>query len=253
MENQIQAAMTQLTQSARLAAIGELSTGVAHRINNPLTTIIAEAQLLRREITPEHPFYDPISDIEKAGWKAQEVVGKLLEFSRPATNAFEVLSINQTIQSALMLVGAQLQSNEVKVSVELENGPLSILGNARQIEDLWVNLLLLAHDATADGLSHNIQIHSSSAPNSMVMVTVKDDGKEIPPEQLAHIFEPTLISFDINRGTGIEFTICQEIVRQHKGSLLAESTAKATIITVMLPSFVADYNMMLAPKQKENH
>jgi len=253
MENQIQAAMTQLTQSARLAAIGELSTGVAHRINNPLTTIIAEAQLLKREISPEHPFYDSISDIEKAGWKAQEVVGKLLEFSRPATNAFEVLSINQTIQSALVLVGAQLQSNVVKVDVELENGLPSILGNARQIEDLWVNLLLLAHDATADGLPHNIQIHAFSMPDSMVIVTVKDDGKEIPADQLTHIFEPTLIGYDFNRGTGIEFTICQEIVRQHKGTLQAESTALATTITVRLPGFVADQKIQVASDQKENH
>ncbi|MDR3575900.1 MAG: PAS domain S-box protein [Anaerolineaceae bacterium] len=253
MENQIQAAMTQLTQSARLAAIGELSTGVAHRINNPLTTIIAEAQLLRREISPEHPFYEPISDIEKAGWKAQEVVGKLLEFSRPATNAFEALSINQTIQSALVLVGAQLQSNEVIVNIELENGLLSVLGNARQIEDLWVNLLLLAHDATADGLPHTIQISSSSVSNSMIKVTVTDDGNEIPADQLAHIFEPTLIGYDFNRGTGIEFTICQEIVRQHKGKLQAESTPNATTITVWLPGFVANHSIMLAPSQKENH
>ena len=253
MENQIQAAMIQLTESARLAAIGELSTGIAHRINNPLTTIIAEAQLLQREISPDHPFYEPISDIEKAGWKAQEVVGKLLEFSKPATNAFEVLSINQTIQSALVLVGAQLQSNEVKVNLELGNGLLSILGNARQIEDLWVNLLLLAHDATADGLPHSIQIQSCSAPNSMVKVIFNDDGKEIPADQLGRIFEPTLIGYDINRGTGIEFTICQEIVRQHKGTLQAESSPKATTITVCLPGFVADHSVLLASNQKEAH
>jgi PAS domain S-box-containing protein len=250
MENQIQAAMTQLTQSARLAAIGELSTGVAHRINNPLTTIIAEAQLLRREISPDHPFYDSISDIEKAGWKAQEVVGKLLEFSKPATNAFEVLSINQTIQSALILVGAQLQTNVVEVHVELKDGLKSILGNARQIEDLWVNLLLLAHDATADGLPHNIHIQTSSAPDTMVKITVKDDGKEIPADQLAHIFEPTLIGSEINRGTGIEFTICQEIVRQHKGSIKAESTHTATTITVWLPGFVMEPSLPVSSVQK---
>jgi len=252
MENQIQAAMIQLTESARLAAIGELSTGIAHRINNPLTTIIAEAQLLRREISPEHPFYDPISDIEKAGWKAQEVVGKLLEFSKPATNAFEVLSINQTIQSALVLVGAQLQSNNVEVNLELENGLPSILGNARQIEDLWVNLLLLARDATADGQPHSIQIRSCSAPKAMIKVTFKDDGKEIPADQLARIFEPTLIGYDINRGTGIEFTICQEIVRQHKGTIRAESNPNATTITIYMPVFVAEHSQLINLSLHEN-
>jgi two-component system cell cycle sensor histidine kinase/response regulator CckA len=248
MEAQIQAAMTQLTLSARLSAIGELASGIAHRIYNPLTTIIADTQLLRRDLPGDHPLYETIDDMEKSGWKAQEAIHQLLEFSKPASNVFEVISVNDTVQAALGLVGAQIHASGINLEVRLASDLPSILGNSRQVEDLWVNLLLLAQDATIDGSDHSITISSAPGPlPETVMVEVMDDGKRIPSDQIEKIFDVHMTGSNIGRGTGMELTICREIVRQYKGKISVKSNHKSTTFVVVLPALVVDHNVFLSP------
>lgn len=235
MEAQIRAAQTQLTQAARLATIGEMASGVAHQINNPLTTIIADSQILLREVPPEHPARESAEAIEQAGWRLQEAVQRLLEFSRPGSGSQENVSINHTIRQALSLVGAHIEANGVAIQVDLAEEAGSVRGNARQLEDLWLNLLLLARDATQDGESHTISIRSRLGAE-MVTVAVRDDGIPVPSDQLEAIFEPNFVGPTSGRGTGMELSICREIVRQHGGEISAELTAEHdTIFHVTLP------------------
>ena len=100
----MQAAQSQLIQSARMATIGEVASGVAHQIYNPLTTIIADAQILLRSLAEDHPGRESAEAIEQAGWRLQQVVQRLMEFSRPAGETLEPVSVIQTIQSAISLV-----------------------------------------------------------------------------------------------------------------------------------------------------
>jgi two-component system, cell cycle sensor histidine kinase and response regulator CckA len=244
LEAQIQAAQTQLAQAARLAAIGELASGVAHQISNPLTTVIAEAQILLRTLKPGQAARESAEAIERAGWRAQGAVQRLLDFSRPASTLQEALAINETIQHALTLVGGQIENAGVTLQLELAPNLPSIQGNARQIEDLWVNLLLMARDVTADSQPHRILVQSRSAcpsasgPSALagVQVDVNDDGVPIPAEQLTSIFEPDFTGPTAGRGTGLELSICREIVRQHHGQIQAASVpGHGTTFTVILP------------------
>ncbi len=171
---QIQSAQTQLVQSARLAAIGELASGVAHQIGNPLTTIIAEAQLLLQNLNNDHPARESAEAIEKAGWRVQQAINNLLEFSRPAPDTLSILSVNETIQRALMLVGEHILTSKINLITNLGHGLPKVRGNARQLEDLWVNLLLVARDSTEDGKSHEISI-SSSAQDGEIIVEISHD------------------------------------------------------------------------------
>ena len=235
-EEQIAAAQARLMQSSRLAAVGELAAGVAHHINNPLTAIIAEAQLLRQCIQPDQPERESIEAIESAGWRVQKIVQNLLEFSRPSARYISSLSVNDTIQRALDLIGEHIQSTGACLQIDLATDLPPLRGNPRQLSELWINLLLLARDATSDGLSHTIMISSAVDSEGWVQVSVRDDGIPIPSDELPLLFEPNFIQPVGGRGTGIEMSICQEIVRQHHGSIVVESDVEnGTIFRVKLP------------------
>ena len=229
-------AQVHLTNSARLAAIGELASGVAHHINNPLTAIIAETQILQQSIAESHPAHESIELIQSAGWRVQKGVQQLLDFSRPATNTLTSLSINDTIETALSLIGEHIQSIGIGLDSDLAENLPSVYGNARQLVDLWVNLLLLARDACADGSQHKILIHTYNENHGKIEVKIRDDGNIIPEQEMSTLFEPSFIKPVEGRGTGIELSICQEIVRQHSGSIEATSNREeGTIIRVAFP------------------
>jgi two-component system NtrC family sensor kinase len=240
-EEQIQAAQSSLVESARLAALGELASGVAHQINNPLTAIIAESQMLGRGLAQDSPGRESAAIIEQAGWKAQQAVQDLLEFSRASPDTLESISVNDTIQKAVRMVGAPIQAGGGGLEIELAEHLPEVPGYAARLEDLWVNLLLLARDAIADGRPHKIFIRSKAGPADSVTVEVGDDGPEIPPRELESLFEPHFAGAVAGRGNGMEYSICREIVRQHGGQIRATSIPDfGTIVVVELPTEVGN-------------
>jgi len=120
----------------------------------------------------------------------------------------------------------------VELVVNLADSLPNLVGNARQIQDLWVNLLLLARNASADGKAHTIQITTSAAENGKIMIELSDDGNMIPEEQMKNLFEPVLLPPGLGRGTGLELSICREIVRQHNGTIKASSSMAGTVFTI---------------------
>jgi PAS domain S-box-containing protein len=236
LEDQVRTFQTHLAQSARLSAIGELASGVAHQISNPLTTIIAEAQLLMNGAVTDDERCESAKAIERAGWRAQRTVQTLMDFSRPAISSLEWLSVNETIRNALTLVGSHFEILGVGLSLELTEGLPPIYGSPRQLEDLWVNLFLHARDATADGQPHHIRLRSGLSAEGHIQVEVNDDGEIIPPGQLKSIFEPDFVGFSNRRGSGLELSICREMVRQHRGQITVDSAPeRGTTFTVTLP------------------
>ncbi len=236
LESQFKVAQTQLAEATRLAAIGELASGVAHQISNPLTTIIAEAQLLLHQMSPKDENRDSAKAIEQAGWRAQRTIQRLLDFAKPAHGLDDDVSVNATIEHAIHLIGGHIESlGGVSLSTELDSLP-SVRGSSRQLEDLWVNLLLMARDATADGRPHQIQVRSRLS-GAQVQVEVNDDGALIPSSKLGSIFEPDFEGFENGRGSGLELSLCREIVRQHRGRISVDSDASGgTTFTILLPT-----------------
>ncbi len=245
MEAQIHAAQAHLVQAARMATIGEVASGVAHQIYNPLTTIIADAQILLRSLPEGEVARESAEAIEQAGWRLQQVVQRLMEFSRPASEDHTVLSVNETIHSALSLVHASIESLGCRLERRLADGLPRVRGSARQLESLWVNLLLLARDAiesqsSTNGKDRLIRILSIEDARGAVCVEVRDTGSPIPADQLSVIFEPNFVGPTSGRGTGMELSICREIVRQHGGQITAESAPVGapggeTVFRVILP------------------
>lgn len=236
MQALFQSAQTNLTQAARLTAIGELASGVAHQISNPLTTVIADTQILLSKLALDHPAHESALAIEKAGWRLQEAVQRLYDFSRPAPDTLKLIDVNETLERAIALVGKNIIGSGVNLEVSLGEEIPKITSNVRQLEDLWVNLLLVSRDATEEGRSHSIRVCSKTGVKNAVIVEICDDGKLIPPEQLSTIFEPNFTGQNRCRGSGMELSICREIVRQHAGKITAKSNRDhGTIFRVALP------------------
>lgn len=233
MEAQIDAAQTSLAQAARLASIGELASGVAHQISNPLTTIIADAQILAHQLDHAHPARESADAIMEAGWRAQQVINELMKFSQPSRGTYESVSINSTINTALLLASAHIHASGIELRIELEEDLPQIQANPRQLTDLWVNLLLLARGALSRGQTHQIRISSRKEGENAILVEVADNGSPIPAEQYHTIFEPRLIAPGEGRGSGIELSLCREIVRQHHGQISVSRQDQETVFTII--------------------
>jgi PAS domain S-box-containing protein len=235
MQREIEQAKEKISESTRLAAIGELSSGVAHRIYNPLTSIIANAQMLIKTPCSSDEQNEILEDIEKAGWTAQNVVNQLLMFSKPDIGSLEEFCINDSIQNAILLIGGQINAARIQIETSLDEKQPVIFGNQRQLEDLWVNLLLLSKESILEENDRRIMISSTKINANEILVQISDSGVPIPSEHIDYIFEPDFVGYDRSRGSGLELSICREIVRQHNGTIRVESTPERTTFRINIP------------------
>ncbi|MEN4010646.1 MAG: PAS domain S-box protein [Bellilinea sp.] len=236
MEEKLSASQIFVTQTSRMAAIGQLASSIAHQISNPLTTIIADAQLLLRGTYTTEEMEESLKAIQTAGWRMQEVIELLMKFSKPSTTTKKLLPVNDTIAKAILLAGSHLHSAQINLKTDLLQPSPMVVGFEQRLVDLWVNLLLAEHSTDQEISPKNIWIHSRLAEGELIEVIITDDGERIPPDQLDSIFEPQLIPRGIGRGNGIELSLCREIVRQHNGGIQVTSEEGRTIFRISLPT-----------------
>jgi len=237
MEESIRDAQAKLAEQNRLAAIGQLASGVAHEINNPLTTIIAEAQILQLQSGSDPVCRDAAEAIVSAGWRAQQVVQQLLEFSEHAPEHNSRLSINRSVHNSILLVNSLVESSGIRLMVQLAEDLPPVQGNAQQLKELWVHLLLQKREPEPDRLPCTLYVHTAlSADGKYVEVEINDNARQIPPDQLQNIFEPVLHPKVAGMGSGFELSICREIVRQHHGRIEAYSSQHGNSFKVIIPA-----------------
>lgn len=236
LEAQVQAAQLQLAEANRLASIGQLAASVAHLINNPLTAILGEAQLLRQRMGHQSQVRESAEAIERAGWRAQQVVEKLLNFSNQASAAHCLVDVNQTLLQAMELVAEPLSRLGLVPRVKLAESLSPVMANSGQLVDLWVNLLSFALDGLKIGPPPEPRLDVISRQEAgWVIVEVSDNGKMIPVDEIDHIFEPRVIPVGDDRGSGIELALCRELVRQNRGIIEAECTQGETRFRIKFP------------------
>jgi PAS domain S-box-containing protein len=237
MEAQISSAQSSLTQSARLASIGQLASSVAHTISNPLTVIIAEAQILLSEARGQR--IESLQAIVNAGWRAQNVINELLKFSEPEPGSNQPVSINETIEKSLLLSQAYIQASGIELQLFLAPDLPEVWGNEYRLIDLWTTLFLLARSATLQTENERvIQIETRELDDQRIGVEITDNGFPIPEDQLENIFEIKLLPAGSNRNSGIEMSLCREIVRQHQGTIAIESSGGTTRLCIEFPRMV---------------
>jgi signal transduction histidine kinase len=233
--NDLREVQSQLVRTARLSAAGEIAAGVAHQINNPLTTVIAEIHLLMQDLDPESPSYESAEAIQEAAGRAGTVVRRLLDLTRSHPYIMEPLDMNYSLQSSVALIRAQTVPHIARLEVELTPDLPLIEASEQHIEDVLINLLLNARDAVSKLEGGIIKVTSGlNAAGDAIKVTVQDNGPGITPEHLNHIFEPFFTTKDY--GTGLGLSICHDIITRHGGEIQVDSIeGQGTTFTITLP------------------
>ncbi len=227
-----------LMQAEKLAAIGQLAAGVAHELNNPLTAVNANAQMLKMVIPQVDENYEAVDLIARAGERATKVVRGLLDFARKEHYSFAPGSINESIVGALDLIGYQLQSAGIEIERQIDPELPQIVASWEHLKSVWLNLLLNARDALQE-MPGDRQVEIATRLGSdanQIQVLIHDNGKGISPAETVHIFEPFYTTKDPGKGTGLGLATCHRIIAQHGGEIsVASVPGEGTTFVVLLP------------------
>ncbi|MDX2159773.1 MAG: GAF domain-containing protein [bacterium] len=236
---QLQMAQERLVHAARLSAMGELAGAVAHQVNNPLTTIVLDAELLLLNQTLDSKARQSLDAILRSGKRAASVVRRLLTTVQPTrSEAAEALGLLESLENTLSLIRAHVQREGIQVKFDCAGQKeLYIYGFREDLNDLWLNLLLNAHDALngRQDAQMGVDVHFMADADA-VQVIVWDNGIGIPPENMSLIFEPFFTTKPPGEGTGLGLHICRQIIERLGGSIHVESRPNAgTRFDIRLP------------------
>ena len=236
-----------LMESDRLAAVGELVAGVAHEVNNPLSSISAFAQLLLRDddLTPAHR--ESIEVIRSETMRASQVVKDLLTFARRSDPQREALDLNGVLVRTLRLRQYQFAEASVQVRQELTPDLPAVLGDARQLQQVCLNLLTNAVHAMSGRGGGTLVVHTSLADGA-VALDVSDSGPGISAGVRAHVFEPFFTTKGEGEGTGLGLSVSYGIVKAHGGTIeITETGPEGTTFRVRLPAATASASSRPTP------
>jgi two-component system, NtrC family, sensor kinase len=223
-----------LFQAEKMSAVGQLAGGVAHEINNPLGGILAFAQLMAREERSGEDA-ENLRLIADAAMRAKRIVESLLRFSRrPQESEKGPVDLAQVAEEALVLVGPHMKSGHVEV-VRGYAAPATALGNANQLQQIAVNLVVNALQAMQGNGTLGVSVGPSGA--GRVKLSVADTGPGVRPEIAKRIFEPFFTTKAEGQGTGLGLSICYQIAEEHGGSIKLEQPGRGGACFVLeLPS-----------------
>jgi signal transduction histidine kinase/HAMP domain-containing protein len=223
----------QLVQAAKLAAIGELASNVAHEINNPLTSILGYAELIKEESNVEHIMGD-IEIITSESLRAREIVQQLLEFARKKTPDMKELDVNAALKEVVSLMNVQLKDKKIKMSGEYSELPL-ILGDQNHLKQVFLNIIQNAVDALPEGRGEiTVGTHHD---DSYAVIEIRDTGPGIAADVLPRIFEP-FFTTKKEKGTGLGLPISYKIIQSHNGRIDVKSKkGEGTVFSISLPLF----------------
>lgn len=225
----------QVVQSERLAAMGAMIGGVAHELNNPLTSILGVSELLQDTETNETS-RKQLGMLQQQARRAAEIVQNLTYFSRPPAPGKSKINLVEVVERTLNLHAYSLRKNNITVDFLKELGVPYALGDPHQLMQVFLNLILNAEQAIRETKDKGtLRIRLGRADNS-VWVSFHDDGAGIPKENLASIFDPFYTTKRPGRGTGLGLSICKSVMKEHNGSVEAANAPDGgAVFTVTLP------------------
>jgi len=225
-EQELRDKQEQLVQAGKLATLGELTTGVAHELNNPLNNtglFVGNAMDLIELGAPDKgQIVRELRHAMQQVGKATEIISHLRTFGRAAPFSREPISLRQVIERALSLMREQLRLREIEVALHLGPEEPVVVGNPIQLEQVFINLLTNARDAVADSPRKAIRI-SDSVGAEGVEVALTDTGPGIPPGLERRIFDPFFTTKEVGKGTGLGLSITYGIVKEHGGTISVTS------------------------------
>ncbi len=238
-EQELREKQEQLVQAGKLATLGELTTGVAHELNNPLNNIgLYVGNVIDRIRLGEVGTEPLMGDLEKAMEqvrKATQIISHLRTFGRAARVSIELVDVDDVIERSLLLVQEQLRLRGIEVELELCPDELLVLANPIQLEQVFINLLTNARDALADSRRKTIRI-TSSRDEERIRIAFSDTGPGIPRELQQRIFDPFFTTKEVGAGTGLGLSITYSILKEYGGEIsVTGQPGKGATFVIELP------------------
>lgn len=229
-------AQAQLVQAAKMSALGQLVSGVAHELNNPLSVVIGYGQLLLGRDLPASA-KRPVELMVSQGDRMAKIVRNLLYFARQRPPERAAVEINHVIEQTLALRTSQLELSGIAVQRDFADNLPIITGDAQQLEQVFLNLILNAEQAIKGVRGHGrIALRTRLATDGRsIIADVIDDGPGIAPDAISRVFEPFYTTKTVGSGTGLGLSVSYGIVEEHNGRLSVRSRPGETVFTLELP------------------
>src|SRR6266404_7542070 len=250
-EQELRDKQEQLVQAGKLATLGELTTGVAHELNNPLNNtglFVGNAvDLIELGVADKGQIVRELRQAVQQVSKATQIISHLRTFGRAAPVSREPIPLKQVIERALSLMQEQLRLREIEVTLDLGPQEPVVVGNPIQLEQVFINLLTNARDAVVDSPRKAIRI-SASVGAAAVEIAFVDTGHGIPPGLEGRIFDPFFTTKEVGKGTGLGLSITYGIVKEHGGMISVVSPpGEGATFLIHLPLASADTGETAAP------
>lgn len=264
---------TQLIQSGKLASIGELASGVAHELNQPLMVIRGTAQLIQRSLKKDNSgaaeLIKQLEPIVKNTKRMMNIINHLRTFSRQSKTEFQPVDVNRVVEDSMLMVGEQLKFRNIEVEKKLDVNLPKVKGDANQLEQVFLNLITNARDAinsiedcrlkivdcgfrsggdyTSEGIEKveskgRLEIitrlgkFSSQKSKNFVEILIRDNGGGISEDKVGKIFDPFFTTKEVGKGTGLGLSISYGIIQDHEGEIeVAETGPQGTTFRIRLP------------------
>jgi two-component system NtrC family sensor kinase len=228
-----------LVQSHKLRAVGTLTAGVAHELNNPINNIMLTAEMLKEDYQDlsDAARLDMVNDLVEQAGRSQKIVRNLLDFARERKIQPERLDLVELLRTSASLTVSQIKLTGARIAMKIPDNLPPVHGDGQSLSQVFLNLLLNASEHGA-GKGGSITVSAEEAQEGdFVLVRVSDDGPGIPPHVLPYIFDPFFTTKSKGRGTGLGLSVSLGIMRQHGGDIRVESVpGEGATFTVLLPT-----------------
>lgn len=219
----------QVLQSAKLAAVGELISGVTHEVNNPLAVVIGYSEMLLSERDMNDESMEALRSIYNEAERAKKVIQNLLSFARKHSPEKEAIQVNDIIEKTLSLIDYELKKNKIDVKKYLDPELPETVGDPNQLQQVFLNLIINSQQAMGEIKSPRQlvvktevkQKPGSTPPDSVIEVAFSDNGPGIPENIMKKIFDPFYTTKPKGKGTGLGLSVSFGIIKEHGGEIYA--------------------------------
>ena len=213
-----------LVQSHKMRAVGTLTAGVAHELNNPLNNITLTAHMLLEDFEEleDDERKDMIKDVVQEAGRSKKIISNLLDFARESSSELEPLALDELLRGTIALASNQIKLSGIKILFQSTGNLPRVHGDSQQLQQVFLNLILNAIDASPKGSKIEVLVLPADDPN-YVAVKVIDSGTGIPEHILPSIFDPFFTTKPKGSGTGLGLSVSQGIVAKHGGRISASS------------------------------
>lgn len=225
---------TQMSRAEHFATLGELATGLAHEIRNPLAGIAGVIEIVGRDLPASSPAKAVVKDVREEIAQINRILTDLLGTARPRASEMRTSDLNTTVEHAVMLARQQVLSKPIKIEFTPSAELLEVDHDSDQMHQVLLNLLLNSVQAIEGPGMVRVAVSAQGDEGGDAVITVSDTGRGIPHEHLLNIFRPFFTTK--GNGTGLGLSLARRIVEEHHGRIeVASSSAKGTTFSVTLP------------------